>query len=356
MNVELLRPDKLTLSQLDAWNALRADCAEFANPYFSPDFAKAVATIRKDVEIMVLKEGSKPIGFFPFQRDGHHGRPLAARATDYHAVVIDPRAKWSLAEMLRGAGLSSFEFDHLLASQPQWNSGVLQTAPSFQCHVGDDGRAFLDARRAVHKGRFSTIKGQRKKTAAELGPAQFQMDDRDPAALEQMIVWKRAQYQSQGLFDVFSVDWIVSLMRHLWENPTPDLRGVHSTLRAGDKLIAGCFALHSGAVRHEWFCAYDATHQKLSPGLQLLVSMFEEASSHGIRLVDMGRGSAHYKEVFSDQQIDVAEGFVDLSPMRAALRRGWSAFYTWAHHTPLRKPFRTPGRIVRRAMDAMSFR
>lgn len=356
MKIEVVRPDLLTPSQIKAWNALRAAQAEFGNPYFAPDFAKAVAAVRRDVEIAVMLEGSDPVGFFPFQREGSHGRPLAARATDYHGVIIAPSAAWSMKELLQGAGLSSFEFDHLLASQSQWSVGVLQTAPSFQCHVGDDGMAYLETRRAVHKGRFSTIAGQRKKAAKELGPAQFQMDDRDPAALQKMIEWKRAQYQAQGLFDVFSVDWITNLMWRMWEQPTSDLRAVHSTLRAGDQLIAGCFALHSGAVRHEWFCAYHADHHKLSPGLQLLVSMFEEASSHGIRLVDMGRGSAHYKEIFSDKQIDVAEGFVDLSPMRAAFRRSWSAFYQWAHHTPLRKTFRTPGRMVRRAMDAMSFR
>lgn len=356
MNVEVIKPAALTAPLEQSWNDLRAAHSQFANPYFAPDFARAVAAVRDDVEIAILRDADRPFGFFPFQREGRHGRPLAARATDYHGVVIVPNLDWSIKDLLTGAGLSSFEFDHLLASQAQWKQGVVQTACSFQCHVGDDGKAFLDSRRAVHKGRFSTIGGQRKKAAKELGSAQFQMDDRDPEALRTMIAWKRAQYQAQGLFDVFSVDWITRLIWLLWEHPTSDLRGVHSTLRAGDQLIAGCFALHSGSIRHEWFCAYDSHHHKLSPGLQLLVSMFEEASSHGIRLVDMGRGSAHYKEIFSDRQIEVAEGFIDLSPMRAALRRGWSAFYQWAHHTPLRTTFRTPGRIVRRAMDAISFR
>lgn len=356
MKVEVVRPEALTPTHVEAWNALRAAHADFANPYFSPDFARAVAAVRKDVEIAILRDGDAPVGFFPFQRDGQHGRPLAARATDYHAVVVDPRAKWSLQELLHGAGLSSFEFDHLLAAQSQWSAGILQTAPSFQCYVGDDGKAFLEARRAVHPGRFNTIMGLRRRMVRELGPLHFQMADPDPEALRTMIRWKREQYLAQGLFDVFSVEWITKLMWETLENPRGDLRGVHSTLRAGDTLVAGCFALRSGHVRHDWFCAYDASHHKLSSGLQLLVSLLEEAPSHGIRLVDMGRGSAHYKELFSDRQIDVAEGFVDLSPMRAAIRRSWSAFYQWAHHTPLRKTFRTPGRMVRRAMDAISFR
>jgi CelD/BcsL family acetyltransferase involved in cellulose biosynthesis len=356
MKFDLIKPSQLTPEHLRAWDALRTQFPEFANPYFSPDFVKAVATIRSDVEIVVLRERERLFGFFPFQREGHQGRPLAARATDYHAVVIDPTAEWSLAEMLTGADLSSFEFDHLLASQSQWQSGIMQTALSYQCHIGSDGAAFLESRRKVHKGRFSTIASLRRRMIRELGPLHFQLEDPDPEALKIMIAWKRAQYQTQGLFDVFSVDWITRLMWELFENPTSNLKGVHATLRAGDTLVAGCFALHSGEVRHEWFCAYDATHRILSPGLQLFVSMLETATAHGIRLVDLGRGSAHYKEIFSDKQIEVAEGFVDLSPMRAALRRSWSAFYSWAHHTPLRKSFRTPGRIVRRAMDAISFR
>lgn len=356
MKVEVIRPDRLSPSQIEAWQKLRSSHADFANPYFSPDFTRAVAMVRQDVEVAILLEGEAPIGFFPFQREGHHGRPLAAKATDYHGVIVDPQTQWSLAEMLTGAGLSSFEFDHLLASQSQWQSGVLQTAPSFQCHVGDDGNAFLESRRAIHKGRFSTILGLRRRMIRELGPLHFQIADPDPDALRTMIRWKREQYQAQGLFDVFSVDWIRKLLWETFENPRKNLAGVHATLRAGDTLVATCFALHSGSVRHEWFCAYDAAHHKLSPGLQLLVSLLEDASRHGIRLIDMGRGSSHYKEIFSNQQIDVAEGFVDLSPMRAALRRSWSAFYQWAHHTPLRKTFRAPGRMVRRAMDAISFR
>lgn len=356
MNFEVKATAELTREELAAWDKIRILHPEFQNPYFSADFAKAVSEIRNDVAVVVLKEASTPVGFFPFQRDGRHGKPLAARATDYHAVIIDPARSWSLSELLRGANLSSFEFDHLLASQTPWAEAMLKTAPSFQCHVGDDGQAFLESRRAVHKGRFSTISGLRRRAIRELGPLHFQMDDRDAGSLEQMIAWKRAQYQAQGLFDVFSVEWITKLMWRLWKHPTPGLKGVHSTLRAGDKLIAGCYALHSDSIRHEWFCAYDAEQQKLSPGLQLLVSMFEDAPAHGIRLVDMGRGSAHYKEIFSDHQIEVAEGFVDLLPIRAALRRSWSAFYLWAHTTPLRKSFRTPGRMVRRAMDAMSFR
>lgn len=356
MNVEVIRPDALSPSQIEAWNTLRGSHADFANPYFSPDFAKAVARIRQDVEVAILRKGETPMGFFPYQRDGHHGRPLAARATDYHGVIADPRAEWSLRELLSGAGLSSFEFDHLLASQSPWRAGIIQTAPSFQCHLGEDGKAFLDSRRALHPGRFSTILSLRRRMIRELGPLTFQIADPDPEALQTMMRWKRAQYQAQGLFDVFSAEWITRLLWETFENSPGDLRGMHATLRAGDTLVAGCFALHSGHVRHEWFCAYDIRHRVLSPGLQLLVSLFEDASNHGIRLVDMGRGSSHYKEIFSNQQIDVAEGFVDLSPMRAAWRRSWSAFYQWAHHTPLRKTFRTPGRMVRRAMDAISFR
>jgi len=48
MDVSLKHPGELTLAEIDAWRALRAGDVVYDNPFFAPEFARAVETVRKD--------------------------------------------------------------------------------------------------------------------------------------------------------------------------------------------------------------------------------------------------------------------------------------------------------------------
>ena len=52
--------------QVSAWLALQRANAATDNPSFHPEFTKAVAAVRDDVEVAVMSEDGRYVGFLPF--------------------------------------------------------------------------------------------------------------------------------------------------------------------------------------------------------------------------------------------------------------------------------------------------
>ncbi|HEX5102878.1 MAG TPA: hypothetical protein VFV87_03655, partial [Pirellulaceae bacterium] len=114
-DIELKTVRDLSPGEWEIWDDIRAANPVYASPYFAPEFAQAVASVRDDVEVAVLKQGSATVGFFPFQRGRLNlGKPLGGKLSDYHGplagtgAMIDPRS------LLRSCGLAAWDFDHLV--------------------------------------------------------------------------------------------------------------------------------------------------------------------------------------------------------------------------------------------------
>src|SRR5690349_3464553 len=87
MNIRLITPANLTVDQLAAWSQIQAADPRLNSPFFNPAFTQSVAVVRDDVEIAVLEEAGRPVGFFPYQRDhGDVGRPVGGYMSDFQAV------------------------------------------------------------------------------------------------------------------------------------------------------------------------------------------------------------------------------------------------------------------------------
>ena len=75
-HVTSVKADQLTDQQISDWSRLQQQNREFDSPYFRPEFTRAVASVRDDVEVAVLERHGQSIGFLPYQRRSfNRGRP-----------------------------------------------------------------------------------------------------------------------------------------------------------------------------------------------------------------------------------------------------------------------------------------
>ena len=86
--------------------------------------------------------------------------------------------------------------------------------------------------------------------------------------------------------------------------------GLLSELYAGDELVAAQFGLRCDPVLAGWHLTYSAALPKYSPGLIPVLHLARAAAASGIHRINMGRGAAEYKAMFSSRDLFVAEGQV----------------------------------------------
>jgi CelD/BcsL family acetyltransferase involved in cellulose biosynthesis len=79
------------------------------------------------------------------------------------------------------------------------------------------------------------------------------------------------------------------------------------------------FGLRCGPVLAGWHLTYNTALPGYSPGLIQILHLARAAAARGIHRIDMGRGAAGYKAMFSSQDLFVAGGEVVRRSSGAAL-------------------------------------
>lgn len=301
----------------------------FSNPYFRPEYIEAVGRVRDDVEIAVIEYDNQITGFFPFQRRSVNiGEPVGGRLSDFQAIIGQTAGIDSAADLLRACGLSVWDFDHLLAIQDIF-------AP--YCHVFDNcacidlnegWEAYVEAKRRKKSKKISRLMSRYRKMEREIGPLRFEIHTADKGLLNQVFEWKSQQYRNSGINDIFLFPWTGNLLTQILECQTDAFSGLLSVLYAGDRPVAIHFGMRSRDVLHYWFPVYDTALGKYSPGQLLLMEIMKAANVYGIRRIDLGR-SADWKTQFMNRCIEVAEGSVDLRPVRGPMRSTWRHTKDW---------------------------
>jgi len=103
LTVDLIRASEIDTSVTKAWTDFRSRHPLMQSPYFDLRFTQAVASVRDDVEIAVIRaEHQKIIALLPFQRtSSKHAEPVGGRLNDAHGL-------------LGGAGLNTTELTNVL--------------------------------------------------------------------------------------------------------------------------------------------------------------------------------------------------------------------------------------------------
>ena len=343
MNIRVLSPAHLTADHIAAWSQMQTEDPALDSPFFRPEFTHCVATVRDDVEVAVLEDAGRPVGFFPYQRDrGDIGRPVGGHMSDFQGVILAAGRECSPRDLVRGCRLRAWHFDHLLTSQARFEPYHWLTAASPYMDVSRGFDAYQASRRNQASTELKQLLRKIRKVQREVGPVRYEPYCAAGDVLDTLIGWKMEQYRRIKVINYLQPDWTRDLLHRLLLLRDHDFRGVLSALYVGDQLAAARFDIQSRGVLHVWFLAYDVSLAKYSPGSMLLVETARSAQSLGIRRIDLGKGLERYKEQFMSGATPLAEGSVDLRPMTSAIRRSWRSTRELVRESA----FRTPAQYV----------
>lgn len=310
MQVHVVRPSDLGDVERASWRAAQRQDLSLASPFLSPEFALAVDRTRDDSRVAVVEGVLDTPAFLAFSVDQGVGGPIGATICDAQALVAHELTAWDVPALVRAAGMESWRFDHLVATQPAFVPfhHARHASPVADLSAGYD--AYLDAVRTGSKDVLAQAARRRRKLGREVGDVVFEWHDPDASVIDTLFEWKSAQYRATGVWDRFDQPWIVDVVRALAATTSEGLTGTVATLRAGDELVA----VHLGLLGPDrlawWFPTYDPQYAAYSPGLVLLLDLVAESAARGLDLVDLGRGEHHYKLRVATGSYDVAEGIV----------------------------------------------
>src|SRR5882672_7586353 len=204
VSYRLIAAHELDAGLVAAWRSIQEREPRFESPYFCPEFTRAVGAVRDDLRVVVIENDGRPAGFFPHQRAAWgRASPVGGALSDYHGVIAEPAAEWSVVELMRAARLSVWSFDHLVDPSGRFAPYVAASAAaSPQIHLASFAPPPDFARKA-------------RKLARELGELSFSLHAPGSGALERMFEWKSEQYRRTGLSDAFGVPWTRELLRRL---------------------------------------------------------------------------------------------------------------------------------------------
>lgn len=337
MKIHVLPATQLSADHLSAWSHLVESDPTLASPYFRPEFTQAVAAVRGGVEVAVWEQAGEPVGFLPFQRNGWRvGMSVGSPSNDYHGAIARADVAWSPQAVVRVAGLRSWRFDHLVATQTAFapfqyvfaRSAYVDLSQGFEHYIGSRSKNM----RSHHK--------QCMRRANRLGDVRLrlEMNPADRNALAKLVEWKSDKCRRTQVACSFSRGWTAKLMDHVLAHPTENFSGLLASLYIGDQLAAVKFGLRSGHVLHEWHLGYNANMAQCSPGMLLELMMLQRANSIGITRVDFGKGEERDKIRLATGFDRLAEGAVHSQPLHAPVYRAWFRAKDRLRSTPLRAP------------------
>ncbi|GAA1196767.1 GNAT family N-acetyltransferase [Streptomyces hebeiensis] len=339
-HIRVIAPGELSEADAEAWRALRARSGAPANPFMEPEFTRAVGRVRPSARVAVLRadedegtdgaHGSGPAGFFPYEKGPlGHGRAIGFGVSDTQGAVLRPGLELPTAALLRACSLAAWDFDNLEAGQELFVPDAAVEFESSVIELGEGYEAYETGLRERSPKFYRTTTAKERKLGRREGEVRFVLDERDPAALRTLMAWKSAQYRRTGRRDRFAKEWISDLVRQLAHTRAPGCSGLLSVLYVAGRPVAAHFGLRSRTVLSCWFPAYDPEFAKFSPGLILHLRMAEAAAREGVTMLDLGRGSAEYKDALKTGSLRVYEG--------SSVRPGARAALSWLAREPARR-------------------
>ncbi|MEZ6047703.1 MAG: GNAT family N-acetyltransferase [Planctomycetaceae bacterium] len=349
-------PDELTPSMLNRWEEIQERNPDLDSPFFRPEYMKLVSRVRKDMDVVLIEQGGKVVGFFPFHRDPYNvGRPVGYPLNDFQGIVVEKKVEIDERELLEAASLKAWKFDHGLAVQQE----LLRNSYS-QC-----GSAFLDLKHG-----FEGYQAERKKAGSSLikqttrkkrnlerdhGELKFIPHTTDPEVFNTLLEWKQEQYLRTGKTNTFKFRWPRELLELILEQQTPQFQGRLSALYAGNKLVAIDYGVQSYGVLNSWFPAYNQEFSSYSPGHVLLLEMAKACREMGIKRIDLGKGDESYKTRYASGMTRLTEGSFETNPLSRELQKQWYRTRDWARTSAWGEVLRYPVRLLKPIRERLHY-
>lgn len=333
LQLEEIRPDALTVSDLARWRDFLAAAPDLRSPFFDPEFTRIAGQIAPNARVAVLHRRGEIEGFLPFQRRGATLQPLAAPLNDYQGVIAAPDRRPGLDVLLQRLGASG-----------AWVTGWIGPAGSLT-GLSPASAALVDlsagwddylARQLLAHSKFFRDKGRvRRRIDATFQRYAVSDDDQGETCLAELVGLKRRQLHRTGQHDIFRCGWTRDILAALLARPRSGLHARIATLRLDDHVAGYELSLASDTMQHFWIPAYDPRFAAHSPGMLLSLDTLRARRAQGVTLFDLGSGPERYKVYFGNAGRPVLTGFahrsqVVASPLMASDRVGGKLRRRWA--------------------------
>lgn len=352
----VLKPGDLTPDLIERWKDLCRASEIYRSPFYWPQFTLAVGAIRSDTRVAIFEDRGEVIGILPFHRArGRAGKPVGGQLNDYQGPVLATGARIEPADLLEGAGLSSYDYNHLPTAIPALSRGATGFSSSPQMDLSEGYEAFVGRKDKSWTKAKREIRRRCRKTETEFGPLCFTFHDPSDGVFAQHIEMKNKLLERAGTRFRIRRDWIGDVLERLRHVEDEDFSARMTTLHAGDHLLAAHFGLTARGVWHWWFPSYDLGAYKLGPGINLVDQCAMAAEEHGIDTIDFGRGDGAFKLLFADRFVELGEGTIARpGSMARLIRQGTQAAVSAAERLPLGQYRSYPRRAAARLVSGVT--
>jgi CelD/BcsL family acetyltransferase involved in cellulose biosynthesis len=350
VEIDIVRPQDLRPASIERWAQLQTGALD--SPFLSPHWVRAVDYAqrhgRRAVQVAVLKEDGREVGFFPARVGAYTAMPVGAPMCDYQALVAEPGVQLDAKTLVQALGVHRLDFTHMLEGQATFAGHARGQVLSHVIDVKGGYAAYEAERKAAGKSILKDSDKKRRKVEREVGEATFGAFSRSSTDFERLLAWKSAQYRATGQTDIFQTEWTLALLRDLFESRDPDFGAVLFTLHFGDRLAAVHLHLRGRRTIHGWLIAHDPEFERYSPGILLFQDILRWMDDMPYNRLDLGAGDYRFKRELANDGLWVSDGFVGLPSPAAFARRAAYGVRRAAESLPLGRASELPGKAMRR--------
>lgn len=346
----------LTPDLVEHWKSFCRAERLYQSPFFWPQFTMAAAHARADVRVAVYERNGDVVGFLPFHlTSSGAGKPIGGQLNDYQGPILAPGCQLSPCELLEGAGLSSYDYNHLPAAFGALAKGARYHSASPQMDLSEGYDAFVARKDSSWTKAKREIRRRYRKAEEDVGPIRFNIHDPSQKTFDQHFRLKNALLERAGTRFRIRADWIGAVLDALRQYDEPEFRSRMTTLHAGDRLMAAHFGLMTQDVWHWWFPSYDLEFYKLGPGINLVDQCAMAAPGQGITTIDFGRGDGAFKLLFADRKVELCEGTISQAGSLARIvRKGTDHLVDAAERLPLGPYSSYPRKLAARLVSGVA--
>lgn len=336
------------------WSRLHQGSNDPIGPFLHPSYARAVGRVRPGIEIGIVEERGRVVGFLPFERlPLDVGGAVGGRLCDRSGLLLEDRAAFDPSELTRALGLRMLRLTSTSRDDPVLGTSVGATKRSPYMDLSDGFERYRDASRESGS-RLTKQVGQRfRKLRREHDRVDFEWHTDDDETLRELLAWKAAQRRATRTANVLELPWASALLDTLRTETFEGIQPVLSSLRIEGKVAAAHFGIRTDRVLHYWIAGYDNAFSRYSPGLITLMEVARSAPEQGIERIDLGPGEERYK-------VRAASGFFDLGRATVTTNRALESMMgavdgvrRWSRGSSLGESVRATGRTLTRAAYAV---
>jgi CelD/BcsL family acetyltransferase involved in cellulose biosynthesis len=324
MRCTFIKASELSPDLKAVWSDFQGAAPLLASPALRPELFQAVGRHYPAAEIAVLEDGNSVVAFLPFSRHPFfHSIANPIPICDYQDFLRGPGCDIPLRDLLRATGLKTWIFNHLLVPpRPSEEVELLSVCPSKRIQIGGSYADYIASMKANGKSMKKNSTNLRL-LGRDHGDVVFAENCRAEGDLRTLLEWKAQRFHAGKPVD----RWIVRALGEIFAATAPGFAGVLATLRVGGKLVAAHFGIRSGSTLYYWFPAFNPEFSKYTPGWLLVDFLLQTAGNLGCDTIDLGPGGEPYKDYFSNVQVPVVGGHLELPGVINSARRSYRALW-----------------------------